>query len=772
MKASNQTNKAIHEAAHQPVADRDLWCIIAWTKHRQQDSLGLGAGTGKDQYDRSKRGSSQRIRGEERQRRDMCWRGDSDRSYREEHYEESGGGGGGGGGGAVPGSAVGIMEEPLSESKTAEVAEGTTVSKSRGVGGTGGCSAQQSEGEMFRNSWTLSKVLPLPRSVSNGVTVTGEKMPFVSECGASFAKFGDLSKHVKTHFGARPFPCLECGSTFTASSHLKSHMTIHSGEKPFSCKDCDATFARPCQQKSHTMRRHTSLMTRPYPCSQCSSAFLTRWELKEQQQIHSGTKSFTCRACSVTFSCPSYLKRHALRTHTPVNTRPSGPSLLHAGRAASPSPAPVTWRGTPCERTPQSTRGPRDQVFYMQGVQRHLLLPQLPEEARPANTHPSQHAALGTKSFTCRACSVTFSCPSYLKRHALRTHTPVNTRPSGPSLLHAGRAASPSPAPVTWRGTPCEHTPQSTRGPRDQVFYMQGVQRHLLLPQLPEEARPANTHPSQHAALGTKSFTCRACSVTFSCPSYLKRHALRTHTPVNTRPSGPSLLHAGRAASPSPAPVTWRGTPCEHTPQSTRGPRDQVFYMQGVQRHLLLPQLPEEARPANTHPSQHAALGTKSFTCRACSVTFSCPSYLKRHALRTHTPVNTRPYQCSACSTTFRSSYELKRHEKEHTREIKPFQCGECGAVFTQSSSLQSHVKRRHSASNPCPFSCSQCSAAFLSSSDLTRHARIHTREKPFQCGQSHHSRWLGETRVDKSSLRDADSGHKMRLSRSEFALV
>ena len=30
--------------------------------------------------------------------------------------------------------------------------------------------------------------------------------------------------------------------------------------------------------------------------------------------------------------------------------------------------------------------------------------------------------------------------------------------------------------------------------------------------------------------------------------------------------------------------------------------------MQGVQRHLLLPQLPEEARPANTHPSQHAAL--------------------------------------------------------------------------------------------------------------------------------------------------------------------
>ena len=75
----------------------------------------------------------------------------------------------------VPGSAVGIMEEPLSESKTAEVADGTTVSKGREVGGAGGCSAQQSEGEMFRNSRTLSKVLPLPRSVSSGVTVTGEK---------------------------------------------------------------------------------------------------------------------------------------------------------------------------------------------------------------------------------------------------------------------------------------------------------------------------------------------------------------------------------------------------------------------------------------------------------------------------------------------------------------------------------------------------------------------------------------------------------------------
>lgn len=146
-------------------------------------------------------------------------------------------------------------------------------------------------------------------------------MPFVSECGASFAKFGDLSKHVKTQIGARLFPCPECGSTFTASSHLKSHMTIHSGEKPFSCKDCDATFARPCQQKSHTIRKHTSLTTLPL--------------------------------------LPVFV-----RFSDPVGTR----------------------------RAPADSL--RDQAFHMQGVQRHLLLSQLPEEARPANTHPSRHAAL------------------------------------------------------------------------------------------------------------------------------------------------------------------------------------------------------------------------------------------------------------------------------------------------------------------------------------------------------------------------------------------
>ena len=348
----------------------------------------------------------------------------------------------------VPGSGLITKEEPFSESETdmeAETASGNTVSQVDGVDEFCSSSPEQSEGAVSRSSHTLNKVLPLPGSASDVSYVsqnsvkgqsreTSQKMPFVCECGASFTKFGDLSKHVKTHFGARPFPCCECDATFTTPSHLKSHMTIHSGEKPFLCKDCDARFARSSELKSHTLRRHTSLKTRPFPCSQCSSAFLTRWELKEHKQIHSGAKPFTCKACDAVFSCASYLKRHALRKHTPVDTRPypcSGCSAAFRSsyelkRHEKVHTGEKPFQCSECDTvfTQSSSLQSHIKRKHSTGIPRPFSC-SLCSAAFPTSYDLTQHTRThtGEKPFQCGQCPAIFTKASSLKSHTLKKHT-------------------------------------------------------------------------------------------------------------------------------------------------------------------------------------------------------------------------------------------------------------------------------------------------------------------------------------------------------------
>ena len=163
-------------------------------------------------------------------------------------------------------------------------------------------------------------------------THTGER-PFQCDypgCNKAFTRRFYLREHVRVHKEERPFQCDHpgCGMTFRQKSSLVIHMRVHKEERPFQCDHpgCGMAFKHNGNLTAH-MRLHTGEC--PFECDypSCGMAFKRKSSLVEHNNRHVGDFLYKCTECDKWFACNGSLYSHTRRKHrsTPASVGPGLP---------------------------------------------------------------------------------------------------------------------------------------------------------------------------------------------------------------------------------------------------------------------------------------------------------------------------------------------------------------------------------------------------------------------------------------------------------------
>ncbi|XP_059176964.1 zinc finger protein 12-like [Physella acuta] len=182
--------------------------------------------------------------------------------------------------------------------------------------------------KVFYSSFALKEHIFLHSIFTNSLK---SGLPVVCNlCNQHFLKMVNIKQHMYMHLTEKPQPktkpkkrerkrkepcvCDICGKVYSHERLLKKHYVVHSKVKPYLCDICGKSYASISYLNDH-YRGHSNSIKKQHTCEQCGLGFLHRHALYRHRFVHLKENTFKCVECDKSFSAPTYLKIHNLRTH-------------------------------------------------------------------------------------------------------------------------------------------------------------------------------------------------------------------------------------------------------------------------------------------------------------------------------------------------------------------------------------------------------------------------------------------------------------------------
>ncbi|XP_078688867.1 zinc finger protein ZFAT-like isoform X2 [Branchiostoma floridae x Branchiostoma belcheri] len=125
----------------------------------------------------------------------------------------------------------------------------------------------------------------------------------------------DIYNKLKVLYG--DMECRYCGRFFYYDKTLAQHERIHTGERPFACNECPYASATKEGLKRHIQGSHSKVLMKCEHCEFSTNNKYTLWRhtKKEHVPVENLRDSYTCPACTETFTKERAIKVHIKKHH-------------------------------------------------------------------------------------------------------------------------------------------------------------------------------------------------------------------------------------------------------------------------------------------------------------------------------------------------------------------------------------------------------------------------------------------------------------------------